>query len=167
VEREKLALPAFEGLDDLQGVRTQVDQRLQTLRLLPAQIRALATKPAEAFSSEALFSKNQILGGLEVSLSQLNIRQVVEIGQALEQISNLIVFKDLVMTPHTQAGYFDVLYQFLVLRPPVSSAQASDSAPSLPRGSGGRPETGRGQARGKSVEGNQNNRQNPRGETNR
>jgi type II secretory pathway component PulM len=139
VEREKLGLPSFEGSSDLQGVRDQMDQKLQTLKLLPSQIRALVTKapeviPAMTFSSEASFSRNQILGVIEVSLAQLNLRQVVEIGQSLEQISNLIVFKDLAMTPHTQEGYFDVLFHYLVLKPPATPSPLPE--PIKPRGVG-------------------------------
>lgn len=100
----------------------QVKNQLNAAQLLPQQIRSISSIEPEG----KLIPKNLVEHVVSVELSDLNLRQTVEIGTQLANISTSIKLKDLSISANPQrSGYFDVVYKiyaFNIPQPPQEAA---------------------------------------------
>ena len=92
-----------------------IQNALQSAKLVPEQIVGVAPSKAEG----RLIPDSLLQEVVEVKLSKLNLRQVVDIGAQLTNISNVVKVKDMMMKANAElAGYFDVTYRLYSLKVP-------------------------------------------------
>lgn len=92
-----------------------VQNSLSSSRLIPEQIISVNTTQAEG----RLIPANLQQAVVEVKLAKLNLRQIVDIGAQLANISQAVKVKDMFMQANAElAGYFDVTYKLYALKVP-------------------------------------------------
>ena len=92
-----------------------VQSSLQGSKLIPEQIVSVNTTQAEG----RLIPANLQQAVVEVKLAKLNLRQIVDIGAQLANISQAVKVKDMFMQANAElAGYFDVTYKLYALKVP-------------------------------------------------
>lgn len=92
-----------------------VQNSLQGSKLIPEQIVSVNTTQAEG----RLIPANLQQAVVEVKLAKLNLRQIVDIGAQLANISQAVKVKDMFMQANAElAGYFDVTYKLYALKVP-------------------------------------------------
>lgn len=92
-----------------------IQSSLQNSKLIPEQIIAVDMAQAEGRLIPASLQQ----GVIEVKLAKLNLRQVVDIGLQLANISTAVKVKDMLMQANAEmAGYFDVSYKLYALKVP-------------------------------------------------
>lgn len=88
---------------------------LQSAKLVPEQILAVDVSQAEG----RLIPTSLQQAVIEVKLAKLNLRQIVDIGAQLANISQSVKVKDMLMQANAEmAGYFDVNYKLYALKVP-------------------------------------------------
>ncbi|WP_409477531.1 hypothetical protein [Pseudobdellovibrio sp. HCB154] len=92
-----------------------VQNSLSSSKLIPEQIVSVNTTQAEG----RLIPANLQQAVIEVKLAKLNLRQIVDIGAQLANISQAVKVKDMFMQANAElAGYFDVTYKLYALKVP-------------------------------------------------
>lgn len=92
-----------------------VQSSLSGSKLIPEQIISVNTTQAEG----RLIPANLQQAVVEVKLAKLNLRQIVDIGAQLANISQAVKVKDMFMQANAElAGYFDVTYKLYALKVP-------------------------------------------------
>lgn len=110
---EKPQIPEGPSIDNL---RSMISSRLENSRILPDQIKSIDSAGLTTQLVPTELSK----GSLQVSLSKLNLRQIVEIGQQFVSISPSVKMVGLKLGPNSEdPRYFDTVYSFVSLNVPV------------------------------------------------
>ncbi len=92
-----------------------IQTSLQNARLLPEQIVGVTNTQAEG----RLIPQSLLADVVEVKLAKLNLRQIVDIGTQLTNLSPALKIKDLLINANPElAGYFDVNYKIYALKVP-------------------------------------------------
>lgn len=92
-----------------------IQTSLQNARLLPEQIVGVTNAQAEG----RLIPQSLLADVVEVKLAKLNLRQIVDIGTQLTNLSPALKIKDLLINANSElAGYFDVNYKIYALKVP-------------------------------------------------
>ena len=92
-----------------------IQTSLQNARLLPEQIVGVTNAQAEG----NLIPQSLLADVVEVRLAKLNLRQIVDIGTQLTNLSPALKIKDLLINANPEiAGYFDVNYKIYALKIP-------------------------------------------------
>ncbi len=130
VSRESHEVPDIPVPPDLNALRMQIDGVLQSARLVPEQIKGTENS-ADAVH---LIPGNLSQGALNVSLAQLNLRQVVDIGHSLQSISSSVKMTDMRMEANAKdARYFDVVYRLVILSVPTQAEAPPEFEPPQPK----------------------------------
>lgn len=94
---------------------SSIQSSLQGAKLIPEQIVSVNPTQPEG----RLIPANLQQGVVEVKLAKLNLRQIVDIGLQLANISQAVKVKDMLMQANAEmAGYFDVTYKLYALKVP-------------------------------------------------
>lgn len=94
---------------------SQITGQLQSNQLLPEQIVGVSRGSFEG----RLIPEKFVRDIVHVNLAKLNLRQIVDIGNVLNRLSESVKMKDLVITARTDInGYFDVTYKMYALNIP-------------------------------------------------
>lgn len=94
---------------------SSIQSSLQSAKLIPEQIISVDASQAEG----RLIPSSLQQAVVEVKLAKLNLRQVVDIGLQLANISQAVKVKDMLMQANAEmAGYFDVSYKLYALKVP-------------------------------------------------
>ncbi|MFN3696438.1 MAG: hypothetical protein ACK4VO_03270 [Pseudobdellovibrio sp.] len=105
---------------------SQVQNALNNARLIPEQVLAVSTAQPDG----KLIPQNLILDVVEVKLSKLNLRQIVDIGTKLTNISDAVKVKDMVIKAHSELkGYFDVQFKLFALKVPEALPEPPPDIP--------------------------------------
>lgn len=130
VARDSKDLPNIAIPPDLATLRSQIQGLLESDRLVPTQIVSVEN----AVTTSKLIPNNLSQGSVNVNLSQLNLRQVVEIGHQLQSINQSIKMTDLDIRANSKdSRYFDVIYKLVVLAIPQ---QTENFDVEVPKGAG-------------------------------
>lgn len=98
----------------------RVQSFLQNSRLVPDQIISVNLAEPEG----QLIPRQLQKAVVEVKLSKLNLRQIVDIGLQLTNISSAVKVKDMSLQAHAEmAGYFDVIYKLYALNVPQPAVE--------------------------------------------
>lgn len=109
---------------------SNIQSSLSNARLIPEQIIAVSTSQAEG----KLIPANLLMDVIEVKLSKLNLRQIVDIGTQLTNISDAVKVKDMIIRAHAElAGYFDVDFKLYSLKVPEAIPEPPPEVPELPK----------------------------------
>jgi hypothetical protein len=112
-------LTPVPGIDSL---ASKVDSQLHSSTLMPEQIRGVSVE-----TIPANLPREHIDGAMKVSLTKLNLRQIVDIGHQIMSINPAIKMMDLSIEANFQEPkYFDVIYKFISLKIPVYIPPAGD-----------------------------------------
>ncbi len=127
VSREVKDIPNIPQPPDVNDLRNQVQGLLSAGRLLPEQIRGIDNTS----NSSRLIPANLNQGTLSVSLTQLNLRQVIDIAHQLQTIHQSIKMTDMEIIANSKnSHYFDVIYKLAVLLVPQYKEPTPDPEPS-------------------------------------
>ncbi len=129
--REAQEIPDIAVPPSIDSLKSQIDEQIQTARLLPEQIHGteiLAEKPN-------LIPGNLSQGMVKVSLAKLNLRQVLDLGFLFQTISPSVKMTDLVMEANAQdSRYYDVLFKLAVLAVPSQIEAPPEPEPAKKKG---------------------------------
>lgn len=122
----KQGSPLPEGLTS-PALQARVRNRLQMFRLIEGQgptLAPLGDKPAGSLAPNILEQ-----AGLEVNLKGLNLKQTLDIGNALESLDASVKVLGLTVTASTQfPKYYDVIYKIVSFSfPKTETGNAEDS----------------------------------------
>jgi hypothetical protein len=107
-----------------------VNTTLQNEQLLPEQIISVAVGAVEG----RLIPANLMTDVIDVKLSKLNLRQIVDIGTRLSNISQSVKLKDLLMSLNPEvANYFDVTYKLYSLNVPAAPVELPQEPETKPK----------------------------------
>ena len=96
----------------------QINSQLHSNQLLPEQIGTVATVE-KADLTVGLIPRDFVRDVIHVSLTKLNLRQIVDIGNLLNRLSDSVKMKDMsIGARNDMAGYFDVTYKLYSLNVP-------------------------------------------------
>lgn len=115
VSKEVQEAPDLPMPPSADSLKTQIDSQLQAARILPEQISGVE----QVFEKSTLIADNLISYITKVSLTQLNLRQILDIGAQLESLSPSVKMKDLFIEPNQKdSRYFNVTYKLVALKIP-------------------------------------------------
>jgi hypothetical protein len=105
------------------ALKAQIENQMRMAQLLPEQI-----KSAEVVADRVnLLPGNLTQGIVKISLSQLNLRQIVDLGYQFQSISSGVKMTDLQMEANSKdPKYYDVVYKFAVLAVPSANESLSE-----------------------------------------
>ena len=120
--RESSASPALPPPPQGGELVSQVQSMLSSAELLPEQIVNVGLVESEG----RIIPQKLVSSVVAVQLSSINLRQTVDIGTQLANISASIKVKDLDMNAtEGKAGYFDVTYKLYAFNVPQPIAEAT------------------------------------------
>lgn len=119
--RESSSAPNIAVPPSADGLRSAVEAILSRAELLPEQILGTSQGAIEG----RLIPQNLVSSVLQVKLSKLNLRQIVDIGSSITGISESVKMKDLLITANRQdTRYYDVTYNLYTLKVPEPTVEA-------------------------------------------
>lgn len=95
-------------------LKNQTNDIFKSAQLLPEQIISSESSNEPMAGIRA----DLIQGVYKIQLAKLNLRQIVDVGHQLQNISPSIKLKDMSVQASSMTGYFDVNYKLLVLNVP-------------------------------------------------
>lgn len=126
ISREAAEVPNIPPAPPLESLRGDIEGRMRSVNLLPEQIKSIEN----ASSTSRLLPAEKSTGSVTITLSKLNVQQVVEAGTQLTRLSPSIKMVGLQMRSNTEdRRYFDVTYRLTALLVPDLSAPPSDEPP--------------------------------------
>ncbi|MBK9322755.1 MAG: hypothetical protein IPM97_07390 [Bdellovibrionaceae bacterium] len=115
VSRESSEVPDIPTAPSGDTLRSTIENQLRMANLLPEQMRGLDVTSAET----SLVPKNLLETGLRVSLAKLNLRQIVDIGYNIQNISSSVKMNDVLISANNEdPQYFDVEFKLFTLAVP-------------------------------------------------
>ena len=129
-QKESMNVPNIPLAPSPTSLKSRIEDQLsQEIRLLPEQIVSVDTMSASITG----VPPQHIQGGVIVQLDKLNIRQAIDIGKKLVNISPSVKMKDFNLTASSEkAGYFKVSYFLVSLNVPDLTATEPSEEPDLP-----------------------------------
>lgn len=127
VSREAQETPNLPLPPDTNSLKSQIDSQLQSARLLPEQIVSTDVLPQENLRT---LPQNLSQGLVKVTLNQLNLRQILDVGHQIQSISPSIKMIGLQMEANAKdPRYFNVVYRLAVLAIPSPGDTAPEPEP--------------------------------------
>lgn len=115
VQREIQEVPALPEAPSNDSMRSLAEAKIKESNLLPEQIKAIES----GNPMSRMISPNHLQSGLVVTLSKLNLRQIVDIGSKLQDINPSVKMIDLVIDPNpSDSRYLDVTFRLVSLNIP-------------------------------------------------
>jgi hypothetical protein len=130
--RESQEAPNLPVPPDVNSLKNQVESQIQAARLLPEQKRAVTPMDEKT----RLIPGNLSQGSLVISLAQLNLRQIIDLGHQFQSISPSVKMTDLdIQASAKDPHYFDVIYKLAVLSVPsqIEAAPEPETPAKKPR----------------------------------
>ncbi len=110
---------------------SQIQSQLSSSQLLPQQIKSVSSIEPDG----KLIPKKMISHAVSVELSELNLRQAIEIGTQISNISSSIKLKDLIINASSgKTGYFDVVYKLYAFNTPQQPIEINSPEPENKKG---------------------------------
>ena len=117
VYRESGSQSALPQAPTPETVMSMINSTLQSEQLLPEQILTVQKGTSEG----RLIPQNMLSEVIDVRLSKLNLRQIVDIGARLAQLSKALKLKDMSIQAHAESkDYYDVTYKVYALNVPAA-----------------------------------------------
>lgn len=108
------------------SLKTQIESQIQSAQLMPEQIRGTEISSAPV----KIIPGGLIQGAVQVSLVQLNLRQIIDLGYQFQAISPSVKMTDLQMEANQKdPRYFDVIYRLAVLAVPDKIEEPQETKP--------------------------------------
>lgn len=127
VSREASDIPDLAQPPPMDQLKNMADTQIKNANLLPEQIKSVEVTAANS----KLIPQNLSSGSLVVTLSKLNLRQVVDLGYQLQAMNSSVKMQDLsIAANRDDVHYFDVVYKLIALAvPSTPTAEPEPIAP--------------------------------------
>jgi hypothetical protein len=124
VSREASEAPDIPVPPDVNSIKSQIEGSLQQAQLLPEQMKGV-----EIISeTTTLIPANMVAGMLQVSLSALNLRQIVDLGYQIQAVSPSVKMLGMNMSANSlKPKYFDVVFKLVSLNVPQAPVITPDA----------------------------------------
>lgn len=131
VTREAAEFPNLPAEVSISQATSIIENQLKAAQLLPTQIKGLTATN----TSSKLVPQNLTVGGLQVSLSKLNLRQIISISTQIQNISPHIKVKDLSIEANREdSRYLDMVLTLVSLKVPEVPMPTVAAEPPPPPG---------------------------------
>ncbi len=125
VTRESSEVPDLPVAPTAEILKSNVENQLSIAHLLPEQIKAIEIISAET----GLIPKNLLESGLKISLAKLNLRQIVDLGYNIQNISPSVKMNSLnISTNQEDSRYLDMEMRLVSLAVPQAHLETPDAA---------------------------------------
>jgi hypothetical protein len=115
VSRESSEIPDIPVAPNGDALRGTIESQLHAANLLPEQMKGVEVVTAET----SLVPKSLLETGLKVTLAKLNLRQIVDIGYNIQNISPSVKMNDVNIFANSEdPKYFDVEFKLVTLLVP-------------------------------------------------
>ncbi|MEQ1723708.1 MAG: hypothetical protein ABL930_11070 [Pseudobdellovibrio sp.] len=132
--RESSATPSIATPPTYEILRSNVESIIARAELTPEQNLGSIEITAEG----KLIPQSLVTHALQIKLSKLNLKQIVDIGSGLVGISDSVKMKDMQITANSQdTRYFDVSYKLYSLKVPAPQVEAPPETPETKKGNRG------------------------------
>jgi len=119
------------GATTVDSLRTRIQAEVLQDGLLPEQINGI--QDFTDYKGSTLFPEQIIEAGLEISLKQITIKQLVQIATRLESLSQQVKIRDLILRADNEnKGYLNANIKLLVLKLSDPSILSSPQPPAPP-----------------------------------
>lgn len=119
VTREASDVPDLAQPPPMDQLKNMADTQIRNANLLPEQVKSVEVSSA----ASKLIPQNLSSGSLIVTLSKLNLRQVVDLGYQLQAMNTSVKMQDLsIVANREDVHYFDVVYKLIALAVPSTPA---------------------------------------------
>lgn len=126
VSRESKDVPDIPVPPEVNTLKSQIDNQLQTAQILPEQIKGTEVSTERV----SIIPENLMQGLVRVNLEKLNLRQIIDLGYQFQAISPSVKMTDLSIEANTSdARYFDVVYKLAVLNIPQADEPEPEAKP--------------------------------------
>ncbi len=124
VSREASEVPNIPMAPPISALKLEVESRVKEANLIDGQLKSV--DQVEAPSS--LIPADKSAGTVMVSVEKINLRQLIQMGTRLTQISPSVKMTDLeIVANREDAHYFDVIFRLTALAvPDLSTPMAAD-----------------------------------------
>jgi hypothetical protein len=121
VTRESSEVPDIPVAPSGDMLRGTVESQLRAAQLLPEQMKGLEVITADT----GLVPRGLLEAGLRVNLAKLNLRQIVDIGYNIQNISPSVKMSDVnIFANGEDAKYFDVEFKLVTLAVPQAHQES-------------------------------------------
>lgn len=133
VSRDANDAPDIPVPPDMMSLKSRIESNLQQAQLLPEQNRGVQI----VTENSSVVPAAMLLGTLKIELSQLNLRQIIDLGYQMQSISPSVKMLSMDMNANLQKPkYFDVVFKMIALNVPQIIATAPE--PEEPTSKGGK-----------------------------
>jgi hypothetical protein len=127
VTRESSEVPDLPVAPPAEMMKGTIENQLRMANLLPEQMKGIEVITAET----GLVPKNLLESGLKVNLAKLNLRQIIDIGYNIQNISPSVKMSDVNISANGEdPKYFDVEFKLVSLAVPHAPAEPIEEEPS-------------------------------------
>jgi hypothetical protein len=131
VSREASDVPNIPPAPNMDSLKASIESEIQNAHLVPEQIGGVA--PLTEVSP--LVPANLTQGGYQVTLSKLNLNQIINIGYQLQSISSSVKLKDIMVSANGEdPRYFDIVYKLIALAVPETKTASLEEEPGSQNG---------------------------------
>ncbi len=133
IQREIQEAPNLPEPPAADSIRSLAEAKIKEFNLLPEQIKSIESDSANS----RLIPEKQLQSGLKITLNKVNIRQIVDIGAALQAINPSVKMLDMIIDPNaTDKRYHDVVFRLVSLnipKPPPPPPMEPEKKPTRKR----------------------------------
>ncbi len=127
--RESSARPDISVPPQFENLKSSINSIIAAADLTPEQNNGVMETPYEG----KLIPQSLVSHTLEIKLSKLNIKQIVDIGTSIVGISDSVKMKDMAITAHlADTRYFDVSFKLYSLNVPEPTPEAAPEVETKP-----------------------------------
>lgn len=128
--RETSARPNISMPPAVESLKASIASIIQMQDLTPEQNQGVT----DSFSEGSLIPQSLVSNVLEVHLSKLNIKQIVDIGTGIIGISDTVKMKDMSLSAHpADTRYFDVKFKLYTLKVPEATPEPPPEMEAKPK----------------------------------
>lgn len=134
VTRESSEVPDLPQAPSPDMLKSSVESQLNMAKLLPEQMKGIEVMAADT----GLIPKGLLSGGLKINLAKLNLRQIVDIGYNIQNISPSVKMSGLNISANAEdPRYFDVEMKLVSLAVPQAHTDMPDADEGADKGGKG------------------------------
>lgn len=131
VTRESSEVPDLPSAPSAEILKSNIENQLRSANLLPEQMKSIEVITAET----RLIPRGLLEAGLKISLSKLNLRQIVDIGYNIQAVSPSVKMSDMNLIANAEdPRYFDVEMKLVTLAVPQVHVDAEPDEEAGPKG---------------------------------
>lgn len=125
--KEVNELPEIPQSPVAEEFKSRVESELQSARVVKELIKSIEVVPV----SSSLIPAELVESEIEIQVSKLNLKQIVDVGHQIQAISGAAKMSDMTLNANAEdARYYDVIFRVLLLKTGNGFSEAPEEAPS-------------------------------------